>query len=360
MNFYIKMFSIRDFINIREFIAKLNDKMPVLFDGKYTSLTDIPDDFPPAEHTHSLASAQNDGCLLSDDLKEFFVAKERARDRKKSHSNDFKKIGNNLQLSTNIVNWETQEPLKTKVSAADFMYLLNSKYQYVFTSVAAEVYETITIPVYPYCHNIINLSASDPLGISSKRQSANIRLLIDFTTEQIRSNLFKKFSSGRCIGTSWSSRFSLTPLFIPITFTFDIRCNGRYTLTLDPVLSISNNVKSSTDFILQFFTRCDYIINNSSIEELYIPPVYVSKKHVLGDGGYVINQPYTEEAPPNSILLEANSNFCYFPEAHYPNNIISCRRITISGALVIRKNIGENEDITRIIPTAEFIVYNVS
>lgn len=50
------MFKITDFILKREFIAKLNNKLSNLFefDGKYSSLSDIPVKFKPAKHTHTI------------------------------------------------------------------------------------------------------------------------------------------------------------------------------------------------------------------------------------------------------------------------------------------------------------------
>lgn len=59
------MFDVSNLINKREFIKKLNDKTLNLFDGKYSSLTEIPTEFPPEEHTHELVSSENVGFVDS-------------------------------------------------------------------------------------------------------------------------------------------------------------------------------------------------------------------------------------------------------------------------------------------------------
>ena len=48
------MFAIKDLTNPREFIAKLNSKLSNFFDGKYSSLSGVPTEFPPEEHAHDI------------------------------------------------------------------------------------------------------------------------------------------------------------------------------------------------------------------------------------------------------------------------------------------------------------------
>lgn len=63
------MFNIKDFVSPRQFIAKLNKLFS--FDGKYSSLTDIPNSFPPEEHTHTIVSETGPGFISKSDYDHF-------------------------------------------------------------------------------------------------------------------------------------------------------------------------------------------------------------------------------------------------------------------------------------------------
>lgn len=65
------MFHVSDFWNLREFIAKLNNKLSNLFDGKYSSLREVPAEFPPKGHIHSVASESEPGFMSAEDYKNF-------------------------------------------------------------------------------------------------------------------------------------------------------------------------------------------------------------------------------------------------------------------------------------------------
>lgn len=68
---FLNMFQVSDFINLREFIAKLNSKLSNLFDGKYSSLSEIPTEFPPEGHTHDIVTETEPGFISSFDF-DFF------------------------------------------------------------------------------------------------------------------------------------------------------------------------------------------------------------------------------------------------------------------------------------------------
>lgn len=350
------MFQVSDLINKHEFVAKLNKIFS--FDGKYSSLTDIPTTFPPEEHSHNIATTK-DGFVETNRLIKFFDVITKKEDRSNSFSSDFRQITSRLQSIIKKNNWDSLYPDITSITAADFSHLLQSKFQYETSDIFVEQGEIVT--VYPYTHNIINISPSGPLGIGLLTSSVNLK--IDFSAEQIRNNIAKIQSLDRdCRDRASSYIYSVTPLVIPITFSFDIMSNTSYQLNLNPQLIIGNNIAKNEFFFRAFFGRCDSNVGTGIIEDEFIPPVYVSKPHFLIDGGYTIVQPYDQgqETDVSSILLKVEPNTIFYPEPHYPNCILRCRRITINGTLVIRKNIGANDDIVKIIPVAEFIVHKVS
>lgn len=354
------MFAIKDLTNPREFIAKLNSKLSNLFDGKYSSLSGVPTEFPPEEHIHSVVTNLQNGFISVDELKYFFDFFRNTENRENTFSSDF--LGNIGCLSSYLRknNWESNNPDITKITAADFSDLLLSKYQYNISESVIETGEPVAITIHPYTHNIIDLSPAEPLGTTSFT-ALPIKIKIDFSQEQQINKIACLYSQDRSIRPQASSfYYSVTPLVIPISFTFDIICDSSYSLELNPVIELGDSIINNIPFCRAFFYRCDYNVGSGIKEVLFIPTVYVSKSYMLTDGGYSIVQPYTTESGNSSVLLSVRPDEVFYPDVHYPNYSIRYRRITISGSLIIRKNIGANDDVAKIIPVAEFIIYNVS
>lgn len=355
------MFGIKDFVNPYEFIKKLNDKISNLFDGKYSSLTEIPTEFPPEDHTHKLVSELNDGFVSVEMLNKLLnnISKE---DRRTVISYVFNSLTNLLNIQRPQVIWDSNTPSITPIVASDFQELLFCKYQYKCHNVRfdATTNDVVQVPVYLYTNNIIDLTNENCLGNGDNRV-LRLGLKIDFSDEQNRNNIARSCDIYTTCAGRTGERLALTPIYIPITLYFDVNPMSRFSLVLDSTLILGESVMQNDILVKSLFYAYDYKVGSGYTYQISLPNIFVNKSYKLVDGGYSIVQPYSVESGISSELLNIDGIDTSFSlEPHYPSAYIERRRITISATLVVHKKVGANDDILKILPNAEFIVHNIS
>ena len=251
------MFDVSNLINKREFIKKLNDKTLNLFDGKYSSLTEVPTEFPPEEHTHELVSSENVGFVDSQTVN---VLK-----------NGIKNVEPNVNYQW--LGFLNESVVCLRGIIPYFVEKNNSgvSYQTIINSSSEE-----TFNIDPFKHNVIELIEVKELSVVEIALEINELLgfcLWDYSNIDCVSEYFSKVDGS---------------IVIPITFKIEVPLFDMK-LCLVPRIRINNN------HIIRIFQadRFDFKLNSCCHLENMNHDIYVNSDmdsntllYVRPDAGY--------------------------------------------------------------------------
>lgn len=336
------MFYIYDYINKSEFVKKLKQ----IFDGKYSSLKNIPSEFKPISHQHDCVdfSSSNSGFVSSDTLKElsekvsekFIFPSEREAENRFMYEDMF---------IEHTMWYRNVEPSKAHPSTKDFVNLLRNKYEYKISEARFLNNIQNIYPLFLFSHNVFYFG--DYCSAENDGEISECSFSLEASEE-----IFLDYDN--YVYLSQYPTVAIDPLFIPITFVFRIT-PGNYDICLGDLLP---NV-SNENFIDAYLK--EYVIEKGELIPENIPlNIIVENSYILKDGNFVICN--NQDENQTSILLKVRSEQSAIDES-YDNHLnapITIRVVSISGVLVIHKYVHIDGKYGYITPQCKFIVSKIS
>ena len=188
------MFKIADLINKHEFIAKLNNRLSNLFDGKFSSLKEVPNEFTPVKHSHEIVTEKSEEGSIG------FI-----------DYNTLNSLKETFQPNANYV-WQvvdTESNVNLRGVVSYFADKINSDFLYQTTSWNSR---EVAITINPFKHNVIYATVGSNLPLIEL--SLVMQELSDFYDwHNLETRNLKEYIM----------QFDAT-LVIPITFKIELPC----------------------------------------------------------------------------------------------------------------------------------------
>lgn len=288
------MFQISDFINKHEFVAKLNKL--ISFDGKYSSLKDIPTAFPPKEHSHSVVNENSEPNSLG------FISNETYQQLKK-----------NLEVfaidSSYIWNsWNSFEKVNLLGVIPFFSEKISANIYYQEILCTAQEQD---INIDPFKNNVIDIFF-DSQSFSLYEFSLVMGIWSNFCAwDSSDLDVVKKY-------IDYKTDFAL---FVPITFKLEVPCN-EVNIDLKTTINITDEKISraiSTNRINFGIDRTCFLVNTN--HDLF----------VMGSEGDLYSNHLLHILPDETYSCSQSRSLLFIEER---------RTITIQTLLEYRPNMG--------------------